>query len=278
MGYASILPPKETFFNRFSISTIVFRGYEPVCEKSLSKIARAGFRGIELLESPDQFDMTNLSSIQEINNVCRDCRLSIFAFHAHYLSFDDVTTNTELQRKLEICYRQLDALEACGGNFWACHVHDTDIIALRAFEALAHFIETRPLQIGIENFTRPGMWVEDRLAFLEKLDAPNVGLLLDIGHVRNSLGQNPMTLKNQAGPVILSTRSRLLHVHLHGFVDGVDHCPPLCQQDEIQWPEILDALSEIGYSGLYNFEPKGKPLHEGSIKQTGNFYQNLHNQ
>ncbi len=269
------LPLEDDFFERFSISTLVFRGFEPVCKKSLTAIAEAGFRGIELLESPDQFDLANKESISLVASNCNDLDLSIFTFHAHYLDFDDVNSQATLQKKLDICYRQIDVLEYFGGLFWACHLHQIDAFGMKALEHLARYIENRPIKIGVENFVGRGMWVEDRLSSLKQLDAPKIGLLLDIGHVRNERGANPMTLPGYARQIILSTQPYLYHLHLHGFVGGVDHYPPHCPADTIQWREVMATLQEINYRGLYNFEPKGKPKHNDSIHLAAEFYSTM---
>jgi sugar phosphate isomerase/epimerase len=270
-------PPHETFSSRFTISTLVLRDRAPVNEQTLTSIAEAGFYGIELLEDPNQFDLADKTSLHEIVRICTACGLSIVSFHAHFLNFDAISTNAELQKKLDICYRQIDTLEECGGSFWASHLRMTNSIAIKALESLARYVEDRPVHLGIENFVTEGMWVEDRLACLQEIQSPKVGLLLDIGHIRNHRGKNPMTMAKQARKVILQVKPYLKHVHLHGFIDGVDHYPPFHPGDTIQWPEILQTLEEIGYSGFYNFEPKGRPDYLSSIERTGHFYTNWRN-
>ena len=103
------------------------------------------------------------------------------------------------------------------------------------------------------------------MAFLDKLDHPQVGMLLDIGHVRNSNGENPMTLPGGPTRVLELCRRRLCHVHVHGFKDGSDHYPPLVDGDLIRWVELFRMLRTVEYAGDINFEPSGEPIHSGTL-------------
>jgi len=269
------VPQKKDFMERFSISTVSIRGYEPVSAESLAKIAATGVAGIELLQCPDQYSLEDPQSFQNIKRNCDDFGLSILALHSHYITFDEVDTIQDLLKKLDVCYRQLDNLAEAGGQFWACHAHRIRDVEKRAFEALGRYCENLPLRIGIENFIHPGMWPSDRLEYLKELNHPKVGFLLDIGHVRDLSGINPMTRKGQALEVIRKAGSLLFHVHLHGFEKGVDHYPPFSENDEICWTDVFQGLNDIGYDGLYNFEPKGMPRHRDTFEKVKDFYDNL---
>lgn len=250
-------------------------GYEPVSDAALKKIAETGVCGIELLQSPDQFDLENKKSAANISRMCRDRGMTIKAFHSHSVTFDEVDTMRAFLSRLDTCYRQIDNLVEVGGIIWASHAHQIRTVEKRAFEALALYIENLPLRIGIENFTGPGMWVDDRLTFIGELNHPKIGLLLDIGHVRDVRGNNPMTIPGEASLLIHKVAGRLYHIHLHGFRNGVDHYPPMCNNDEIQWREIFSSLIDIEYDGLYNFEPKGMPTHDNTFEKVRNVYDNM---
>jgi sugar phosphate isomerase/epimerase len=106
------------------------------------------------------------------------------------------------------------------------------------------------------------------MAFLDEIDHPQVGMILDIGHVRNPDGANPMALPGGPTRVLELCGRRLCHVHLHGFKDGVDHFPPFVEGDTIQWVELFRMLRAVGYSGYMNFEPSGEPRHLNAIEAT----------
>ena len=51
----------EEIRQRLSISTLVFHGYRPIGEAALEELARHGIGRIELIESPEQYDLTSSS-------------------------------------------------------------------------------------------------------------------------------------------------------------------------------------------------------------------------
>lgn len=253
---------------RQSISTNVFVGYRPLGEGALRELAEAGLNRIELLETPEQFTMADPASMAVMGRLCREQGVCISAYHAHRVHFDDVETDRQLQDRLDVCRRQIDTMLERGGRLWACHARAAGPVVRRAYEALAQHVERTPARVAIENFARPDCSVEERVAFLDALDHPGVGMILDIGHVRDALGRNPMTLSGGPTAVLELCGHRLFHVHLHGFRDGVDHHPPLCEGDEIRWLELFRALRRHGYGGDMNFEPKGEPRFRNAIGHT----------
>jgi len=258
----------EDIRERCSISTIVFWGYAPVDEKALGRIAQAGIDRIELLESPEQFDMADRDSMRGFAAMCRRAGVSIAAYHAHKVKPTGMGSG-DLEKLTDACKRQIETLQEAGGDFWASHARMVDDSVFRLHENLIRFVEGTRVRLGIENFIQPGLWVKDRLAFLKKLDHPQLGLLLDIGHVRDESGRNPMTIPGGSADILDLCAGRLVHVHLHGFKDGVDHHPPLCQGDGIQWQELMRGLWKTDYRGYLNFESQGLPHHEGSIGKMG---------
>jgi sugar phosphate isomerase/epimerase len=253
---------------RQSISTVIFWKYRPIDGRAFEELAENGITQIELLESPDQFDMTNKRSMKYIGDVARASGVRIVAYHAHVTQFADLDTEAKRRARVDSCKRQIDTMIDLGGTVWATHARETDDTLLACYSDLARYIEGIGVIILIENFKDRGLWVEDRISFLDRLDHPQVGMILDIGHVRNGDGTNPMTVPGGSTRIIEMCRRHLLHVHLHGFKDGEDHFPPLCEGDTIQWLELFRMLYAGGYPGLINFEPKGEPKHPRAIETT----------
>jgi sugar phosphate isomerase/epimerase len=77
-----------------------------------------------------------------------------------------------------------------------------------------------------------------------------------------------MCIPGGATRVIRACGSRLLHLHLHGFKEGVGHFPPLVKGDDIEWVELFRMLWGSGYAGLFNFEPCGEPRHLNALEAT----------
>lgn len=253
---------------RLSISTLVFWQYRPIGRTSLGYLAASGIRRIELLESREQFDMTDPGSMKLIGEVCNACGVEIAAYHAHQTGFSGLDTEVERTARVDLCRRQIDTMLDLGGKLWGSHAQAADATVASCYEDLARHVEGTGAMIAIENFTSQGTWVEDRVAFLDEMDHLQVGMILDIGHVRRPDGSNPMTIAGGATRVLNMCGKRLCHLHLHGFRNGVDHFPPLAEGDEIQWLELFRMLQEVGYSGDINFEPAGDPKHQGAVEAT----------
>ena len=266
------MSPKDSFYTveeirkRLSISTIVFWKYRPIGARALGELARHGIRRIELLESPEQFDMANPGSMRFIGETCRSCGIEVAAYHAQMVNFSDLDTEAKRIERVDLCRRQIDTMLDLGGALWGSHARAVDGILVKCYEELARHVEGAEAAIAVENFTADGTSVEDRMAFLDEIDHPQVGMILDIGHVRNHDGANPMTLPGGPTRVLELCGRRLRHVHLHGFKEGVDHFPPLVEGDGIQWVELFRMLRAVGYPGFMNFEPSGEPRHQGSLQ------------
>ena len=252
--------------DRLSISTLVFWQYRPIGQGTLEELERRGISRIELLESPEQFDMADPRSMSFIGDLCRSCGIEVVAYHAHNTHFSDLDTEEKRVERVDRCRRQIDTMLELGGGVWASHATAADPTLVRCYEELARHVESTEALVAVENFTSPGTWVEDRIAFLNEINHPQVGMILDIGHVRDRNGVNPMTVPGGPTRVLEVCADRLIHLHLHGFKDGKDHFPPFVEGDGIQWIELFRTLHSTGYSGLMNFEPVGEPRHQGVLQ------------
>jgi L-ribulose-5-phosphate 3-epimerase len=93
----------------------------------------------------------------------------------------------------------------------------------------------------------PGMFIDTMPAFeqlLTRIDAPNLRLTLDIGHLQCQ-GELPIP------DVIRRWAPRLANVHIEDMRRGV-HEHLMFGDGEIDFPPILQSLAEIGYqNGIY---------------------------
>jgi len=257
--------PEEEIRKRLSISTLVFHGYRPLGEGTLEELIRHGIRRIELLESPEQFDMGDARSMKIVGQMFRSCGIEVAAYHAHKTHFSNLDTEEERQERVALCKGQIDTMLDWGGRVWGCHAGLASAAMVKSYEELARHVEGTGAIIAVENFAAEGMGVEERVAFLDAMDHPQVGMILDIGHVRDAEGVNPMTLPGGPTQVLELCGHRLRHLHLHGFKDGRDHFPPLVHGDEIQWVELFRMLRAVDYPGDFNFEPSTELMHPGVL-------------
>ncbi len=246
----------EEISKRLSISTLVFQGYRPFGEEALGELVREGIRRIELVESPDQYELSDIRSMRLVDSTCRKSGVEVVAYHAYKTTFDGVDTESGRQERVDVCRRQIDTLLELGGSFWCCHARAEEIVE-KSYGELARHVEGTAAVIAVENFNREGVKVEDRVRFLDGLDHPQVGMILDVAHEFDAKGTNPMTVAGEARAIINRCGRHLRHIHLQGFRDGNGHHPPLVDGDEIQWHEIFSTLAAIDYPGEFTFEPCG---------------------
>ena len=255
----------EEIRNRLSISTFVFWAYRPISENVFQELADHGIRKIELFESREQFDMADAGSMRLIGKTLRSCGLELTAYHAHETFFSDLESEAQRVARVDFCRRQIDTMLDLGGVVWGSHAQHATRMVVQCYEDLVRHVEGTPAVITIENFPRQDHMVEDRMKFLNQINHPKVGMILDIGHVRNSEGLNQMTVPGGPTEVLQICGSRLLSVHLHGFKD-TDHYPPLVEGDRIQWVELFRMLRAVGYFGAINFESRGLPRHHNTLE------------
>ena len=268
MGEGERFYTVEEIRKRMSISSIVFLGHRPIGERALEKLASHGIKRIELLESREQFNMADPRSMRFIGEACRSCGIELVAYHANGTNFRDLDTEGKRIERVDFCRRQIDTMLELGGVLWGCHAGVADATLIQCYQELARHVEGTEAAITVENFTGESLWVEHRMAFLDEIDHPQVGMILDIGHVRDHDGANPMTLPGGPTQVLEMCGSRLRHVHLHGFKEGRDHWPPLVEGDTIQWVELFRGLRAVGYRGAINFEPSGDHVHPNAVQMT----------
>ncbi len=269
------MPGTDSFYTsdelraRLSISTLVFRGFRPIGEGALNALRSSGIRRIELIESPEQFDMTSSTSMANVAEVCDACGVEIGAYHCYKTDFNDVDSEAVRNERVTQCKRQIDTMLELGGNLWGCHAAVPNTMVRKSYEELADHVEGTEASVTIENFARDGVNVDERIDFLDDFDHPKVGMILDIGHVKDKDGGNPMTTPGGPTRILERCGHRLRHVHLHGFKEGRDHNPPLVEGDEIQWLELFTMLRAKEYGGHINFEPAGEPRAFKSIEHAG---------
>lgn len=127
---------------------------------------------------------------------------------------------------------------------------DEATASARLVDGLASLLrdaETFGVPIGFE--PEPGMFIDSMAAFqrlLAQFDAPLLRLTLDIGHL-HCQGETPPEhyLRHYA--------DRLVNVHIEDMRRGV-HTHLMFGEGEIDFPPVIAALADIGYSGGVHVE------------------------
>jgi sugar phosphate isomerase/epimerase len=126
---------------------------------------------------------------------------------------------------------------------------------LPGIRQVVEYSEERNVRIGFE--PEPGMFIDSMARYevlLSRLNAPNFGLTLDIGHL-HCQGETPIA------DFVRRWGHRLANVHLEDMRRGV-HEHLMFGGGEIDFPPVLAALAEAGYRGGVHVE-LSRHSHEG---------------
>ena len=238
-------------------------------EEKLAKAARMGANGVELITTePASLDIGTLKALLDING------LQVAAIASGGMAFAAKLTLLNPDAQAAALARQrLDELIALAfalhapvitlGSFRGRSLGDPH----RSLDKLAQILRRagdRAAETGVGIALEPLNRFEgdllnnvaQGLAFLNELDHPSVGLLVDTFHVNieESSWTEPFRQAMAAG--------KLFHVHL----GDNNRLPP--GKGLIDFPAILRTLKEIGYAGWLSAELLGKPDLDTAGQQT----------
>jgi sugar phosphate isomerase/epimerase len=165
-------------------------------------------------------------------------------------------TGEERRQRLDFLLRAIDLaaeLSADAVSFWSGQASDDatpDALMQRLVDGVASLCdraESRKVRLAFE--PEPGMFI-DRMSRFEELrrriDHDRFGLTIDIGHL-HCQGETPIAEQ------LRRWQDRLWNIHIEDMRAGVhDHL--MFGEGEIDFPPILRALNEIGYSGGVHVE------------------------
>lgn len=160
------------------------------------------------------------------------------------------------QRRIDFLRRAIDAAAQLGSecvSLWsgarrdaACDEALLERLAEGLRVVLRHATDSG-VMLGFE--PEPGMFIDTLRAFhrlLQWIDAPHLGLTLDIGHL---WCQGELPLVDQ----ITRWGPRIVNVHIEDMKAGV-HEHLMFGEGEIQFPPVLEALARAGYRGPLHVE------------------------
>ena len=159
-------------------------------------------------------------------------------------------------RRVEFLRRAIDAAAALGSDcvsLWSGILPDNAAAedGWRRLEeglgSVLQYAERREVTLGFE--PEPGMFVDRMEMFAElvsRLDSPRLQLTLDVGHL-HCQGETPIAA------VVRRWGERLVNVHLEDMRAGV-HEHLMFGDGEIDFPPVVAALAEVGYTGGVHVE------------------------
>ena len=133
----------------------------------------------------------------------------------------------------------------------AGRAEDTRALNLAFFKELVAFAKGYDVTVCLENMPCRDFSLatpEQILSFVREVDDDHFGICLDTGHVAFIPGLSAGEEVRRLGKYI-----KVLHLH-DNMGDNDRHLSPM--DGIIDWPDLLQALKEIGFSGVLSLETK----------------------
>ncbi len=253
-------------------------------EKGLQTIKKAGFDAVDF-KVGDYFDDENhplnkasedefLSFFHNIKRICDDLELEISQTHgASLVCVPDSGLTERINRRVELDIKATAALGVKYCVFHSVRKQDWEFIS-----TAPEFLHSKNVEF-FQNVVSPvcgkydvnfamethGLtimstgaetdFIGDAYVLKENFDmikSDYKAFCLDTGHINEIVRLGTPTVPETVK--ILGKDIKVLHLHDNeGYNDS--HLPPLIYgKRNINWQETFDALDEIGFDGVYNFE------------------------
>ena len=249
---------------RLGFSTIAMPGDERFGAREVAMIREAGLTRMEIcgLHPPTHYDFHDAVQVSEITAECRAQGVAIVAVHGPGVPYDSPYEAVR-QGAVAEAVASARVAEEMGASVFVGHFNTNERSARTVHEML-EALDRNAIKLTVEN----GGDLRDFAGFVDRVGSDRFGMVVDIGHTRDADGVNPFVKAERAREVMAGCEHRLLHLHLHDFVDS-DHYPPF--DGTIEWGEIFAALQDIGYAGEYMFEAVDRVSLEDTLEKTAAF-------
>ena len=230
------------------------------------EIAAHGFEDVELFASRLHLDYHNPTSVSDLQQWVSGAGLELISVHAPVIDSSLASADAgERERAVAETERALHVGRRIPFKTFVVHLGRPRATgaqggtnrdaARRSIDALARVAEPLGIDIAVEVIPNDLSRATSLTELVgEDIEAPNVGICLDIGHAR---------IDGDVVDAVEVTAGHLLAVHLHdnrGRSD--DHLVPF--DGVIDWPGSLTAVQKVGYDGALTFELSAR----GSTKET----------
>lgn len=228
--------------------------------ESIARFARHGVRKVEIGGYPrSHYDHLDPVYLKSLDAAFRQYGVEAVSVHCPDLLRYPISNPIQRSAAIAETERAARAGYALGARLMVVHCIPGEDQEYVMRELIDRLCDLEDMRFTDENL--PFDRVEDIAEFVDKVDRPNYGMTLDIGHVAVKRDPNgPGGWKNarnllcepgNADRIIRGCGDRLWHLHLHDFVDH-DHYAPYV--GSIQWEELFEALYRNCYGGWFMFE------------------------
>lgn len=258
---------------RLGISMAVYQK-ERLGARHVAAVRAAGISRIELTMIPQRFDIHDRAQVSEVLRECRRQKVTVVSVHGNlqrkYNDPDDEKRSAAAAHLLD----EIRFAEEAGAGILVAHFGTNDQSRKTVTELLE---KTRDLRIRLTVENMRGS-LRPYAAFVDKIGSKRFGMTVDIGHIRDADGANPLIKQGRAGEVFAQGGRRVWHLHLHEtfrLKTKPDHRPPMHPDGIIEWGEVFAALKAINYRGVFLFED-GRGEEPGQwIRQVAAFPKNF---
>ena len=237
---------------RLGISMAVYQK-ERLGARHIAAIRAAGISRIELLMMPPMFNLHDRVQISEVLRECRRQKVTVVSVHGNlqrkYNDPDDEKRRVASAHLLD----EIRFAEEAGAGILVAHFGTNDQSRKTVTELLDQTKDLR-IRLTVENMRGS---LKPYAAFVDKIGSNRFGMTVDIGHIRDADGVNPLIKHGRAGKVFAQGGRRVWHLHLHETFDlktKRDHRPPMHPEGIIEWGEVFAALKANKYRGVFLFE------------------------
>ncbi len=258
---------------RLGISTAVYQK-ERLGARHVAAVRAAGIRFIELTMIPERINIHDRVQISELLAECERQKVRIVSVHGN-LKFRYNHPDEEQRRAAaDHLLDEIRFAERVGADIVVAHFGTNDQSRKTVTELLE---KTRDLRVNLTVENMRGA-VKPYADFVDKIGSDRFGLTVDIGHIRDPDGVNPMVKKGRAADVMAEGGRRVRHLHLHDtfrLKAKPDHRAPMHPDGIIEWGEVFAALKAIDYRGVFLFEDGRGENPEQWVRLAGEFPKNF---
>jgi len=253
-------------------------------QKAFALVKESGFDAVEFSllrhgNRTDPSDIYNASQDQfesfftDIRKMIDDAGLEISSTHGReriYTPDEDHCSYVRWASERDLQATRILGAPACVihsivNSHWPEHCHNEEFLYHKNaefFRYLIPFAEANRVRIGLETYGKTKINGQNEVTFFahakemkrqfDMLDTEFKTICVDTGHTNEAhfLGAP------SAAEMIRTLGKDVTLLHLHDNSGTADlHLPPICDnRGGVDWEDVLTALDDIGYSGVYNFE------------------------
>jgi len=263
----------------FGLSTHLFHG-ERLSATHLEALAAKGFALVELFATRSHIDYHDRRSVDELAGWLNQLGLAAGSMHAPICdrftggrwgrAFSNAAASaSDRQEAIDETRFAIEAAAQLKCRTLVLHLGvprdqaagpdmNDPSAAARSLEAIGDLAREAGVRLALEVIPNELSTPAALLDLVEKLEDPNLGICLDLGHA-HLLGGAPEVAEVLSGHIIAT------HVHDNGGGRD-DHLVPF--QGTIDWAATMTALWKVGYDGALMFEVADRSDAPGVLSRT----------